>query len=317
MQGKAIVAGGAGFIGSHLCRALLDSGLEVVCLDNLSTGRRNSLVAVLDDPRFTFVEADVRNLSVLDDVDWIFNLACPASPRHYQLDPVGTLMTSVEGTRRLLKHASMCGARLLLASTSEVYGSPMLHPQEETHWGNVNPVGPRACYDEGKRCAETLCMDFRRTRATSVRIARIFNTYGPGMGSSDGRVIPTFVDQARSGRPLTLYGDGLQTRSFCYVDDLVAGLIALMAHDDDGIGPINLGNPEEVRMLDLAERILQLTASRSEIRLHPLPEDDPPRRCPDVAMARRLLGWAPRIGLDDGLARLVGSSRHQANLVRA
>lgn len=307
MQGKAIVAGGAGFIGTHLIRRLLDAGHEVVCVDNLSTGSMDAVNSLKRSRAFTFVHGDVRDLPALPPANWIFNLACPASPRHYQLDPVATLMSSVEGTRQLLEHANTVGARMLQASTSEVYGSPLVHPQHESYWGNVNPVGPRACYDEGKRCAETLCMEYRRTRGASVRIARIFNTFGPGMSSDDGRVIPSFVHQALRGEPVTVFGNGRQTRSFCYVDDLVSGLLALMMCDDDEIKPINLGNPREVSMLELVELVGKVLGAPVAIRFADLPIDDPPNRRPNIQQAVQKLGWRPIVPLEEGLLRYVAS----------
>lgn len=308
MQEITLVAGGAGFIGPHLIRRLLAMGHEVVCLDNLSTGRPAVLDPFRNEPGFRFVEGDVRDLPSLPPVQRVFNLACPASPRHYQADPVGTLMTSVEGTRQLLEYSHTVGARMLQASTSEVYGSPLVHPQHESHWGNVNPVGPRACYDEGKRCAETLCADYRRTRGLSTRIARIFNTFGPGMSSADGRVISTFVHQALDGEPITVFGDGRQTRSFCYVDDLVSGLIALMDCDDDDVGPMNLGNPREVTMLELVRHVERATGMPVDVRFCDLPEDDPPQRRPVIDQAVARLGWRPRISLEEGLERYVAAA---------
>jgi len=307
LQGAVLVAGGAGFVGGHLIERLLDAGCEVICLDNLCTGSQGLVDALGKRTGFSFVRGDVRELPDLPPVDWVFNLACPASPRHYQADPIGTLMTSVEGTRRLLEFTQATGARLLQASTSEVYGSPLFHPQHESHWGNVNPVGPRACYDEGKRCAETLCVEYRRTRGVSVRIARIFNTYGPGMSAADGRVIPSFVHQALRRRAVTVFGDGRQTRSFCFVDDLVEGLIRLMACEDEQIQPVNLGNPAEVSMLELLDSIERVLGFPVDSQFEGLPEDDPPFRCPDIDQAITRLGWQPSVSLEDGLRRYVMS----------
>lgn len=303
---RVLVTGGAGFVGSHLCERLLAAGQDVVCVDNLETGSRANIQHLLAHPGFEFVRHDVVNpLDV--QVDRIFNLACPASPARYQRDPVRTLKTSVLGTLHLLEMAASQGARLVQASTSEVYGSPEQHPQPESYWGNVNPVGPRSCYDEGKRCAETLCADFARTRGTDARIARIFNTYGPRMDPEDGRVVSNFIVQALRGQPLTVYGAGRQTRSFCYVDDLVAGLMALMDTEDASLAaqPVNLGNPEEFAVIELARRVLEFTGSRSTIEHRGLPRDDPPQRRPVIERAGELLGWAPTVPLAEGLARTV------------
>lgn len=295
-----LVTGGAGFIGSHLCERLLAQGARVLCLDNFFTGRRANIDHLLDHPRFAMIEHDV-DLPFHAPVDRIYNLACPASPVHYQFDPVKTLKTNVLGTMNMLGLARRTGATLLQASTSEVYGDPERHPQDESYWGHVNPIGPRACYDEGKRCAETLCFDYRNQHGLDTKVVRIFNTFGPRMRPDDGRVVSNFIVQALRGEPITLYGDGLQTRSFCYVDDLVTGLIAMMATPPAVTGPINLGNPTEFTMRRLAERIVDLTGSASPIVHHPLPQDDPRRRQPDIGRAREQLGWAPVTGLEDGL----------------
>lgn len=301
---RVAVAGGAGFLGSHLCDALLSRGDEVVALDNLSTGELSNLAAAREHPRFQFVRCDVSvDVPVDGGVDAVMNLASPASPPAYLAMPLETLAVGSEGTRRLLELAERSGARFVLASTSEVYGDPEVHPQREEYWGHVNPIGPRSVYDESKRFAEALTMAHHRARGADVGIARIFNTYGPRLAPGDGRVVSNFVVQALRGEPLTVYGDGTQTRSFCYVDDLVAGLLALL--DRDATGPVNLGNPFELTMLDLAERVLAATGSSSRLEHRALPTDDPTRRRPDIALAAELLGWSPAVGFDDGLARTV------------
>jgi UDP-glucuronate decarboxylase len=303
---SALVAGGAGFIGSHLCETLLADGFRVICLDNLMTGRIGNLAPLMRDPRFDFVHADVaEKLPIGLRADYVLNLACPASPPRYQADPVHTLMTSVVGTRHLLDLAEQCGARFLLASTSEVYGDPTVHPQPESYRGSVNPIGPRACYDEGKRAAETLCFDQLRRGIVDVRVPRIFNTYGPRMSPDDGRVVSNMVTQALQGAAITVYGEGRQTRSFCYVDDLVDGLVRLLLHPGPIDGPVNLGNPVEITVSALVAEVLRLTGSRSRIVRRPLPEDDPQRRCPDIRRARELLGWSPRVSLAEGLRRTI------------
>jgi UDP-glucuronate decarboxylase len=299
---RAVVMGGAGFLGSHLCEALLRRGWEVVAIDDLSTGSRANLGHLATYPRFAFFEHDVREAFHVP-AQRVYNLACPASPVHYQADPVKTTLTSVIGTLHALRLAEGCGGRVLLASTSEVYGDPEVHPQPESYHGSVNPVGVRACYDEGKRCAESLAMDFLRTRRVPVRIARVFNTYGPRMAADDGRVVSNFVTQALSGRDLTVYGEGAQTRSFCFVDDMVDGLVRLM--ESDLIGPVNLGNPHEFAVIELARQVLELTGSASAIRFLPLPPDDPRLRRPDIGRARKLLGFEPRVGLRQGLTRTI------------
>ncbi|WP_304306701.1 UDP-glucuronic acid decarboxylase family protein [Pseudacidovorax intermedius] len=302
---RILVTGGAGFLGSHLCERLLRQGHRVVCADDFSTGRRANIAWALAHPRFELIQHDVREPLQLE-VDRIFNLACPASPPAYQEDPVRTLETSVLGARHLLALAGRQGARILQASTSEVYGDPQVHPQPEAYWGHVNPIGPRSCYDEGKRAAETLFMDHHRHRGVDVRIARIFNTYGPRMQPDDGRVVSNFIVQALRGEPITLHGDGSQTRSFCYVDDLVEGLMRLMDCDDCGPAPVNLGNPGEFRVRDLALQVLQLTGSHSPLVERPLPVDDPLQRKPDIARAQQLLGWQPQVALAEGLQRTIG-----------
>lgn len=309
MSGAALVTGGAGFIGSHLCDALLARGEDVVALDNLFTGHLRNVAHLRGHPRFTLLEHDVTR-PFARDVRRIYNLACPASPVHYQADPVKTIRTNVVGALHCLDLAHAQRARVLQASTSEVYGDPEVHPQPETYWGHVNPIGPRACYDEGKRCAEALMVEYQRQLGVEVRIARIFNTYGPRMSFGDGRVVSNFILQALRGDDLTLHGDGTQTRSFCYVDDLVPGLIALMA-SDAADGPVNLGNPEEVTMIALAEAVLRLVGGPSRIRFSPLPQDDPRRRRPDIARAETLLGFAPRVSLVDGLRATVDDLRRR------
>ncbi|HVL76048.1 MAG TPA: UDP-glucuronic acid decarboxylase family protein [Noviherbaspirillum sp.] len=298
---RILVTGGAGFLGSHLCEALLARGAAVVCVDNFHTGRRDNVAHLLAHPRFELIEHDICEPLQLE-VDAIYNLACPASPPHYQKDPVYTTRTCVLGALNMLELARRHGVPILQASTSEVYGDPAVHPQPESYWGHVNPVGVRSCYDEGKRCAESLFMDYRRRHAVPVKIARIFNTYGPRMDPEDGRVVSNFIVQALAGAPLTIYGDGLQTRSFCHVDDLIEGLMRLMAAPSTFCGPVNLGNPAETTMRELAARVLALTGSSSTLVHRDLPADDPARRCPDIGLARRVLDWSPRVELDDGLA---------------
>ena len=295
-----LVAGGAGFLGSHLVDRLLDEGHDVVAVDNLSTGSKANLAHLHGHPRFEFLRHDV-TVPLQVEVDQIYNLACPASPIHYQRDPVQTMKTSVLGALNLLELAGRTNARVLLASTSEVYGDPSVHPQPEAYWGNVNPVGPRACYDEGKRCAETLFCDFHRTAGLQIKIARIFNTYGPRMDAADGRVVSNFIVQALQGRAITIYGDGSQTRSFCYVDDMVDGLVRLMNSDAAITGPVNLGNPSEFTILELADMVLRQVGRGGRIVRKPLPEDDPRQRRPDIACATDRLGWSPVTDLEDGL----------------
>jgi UDP-glucuronate decarboxylase len=299
---RVLVAGAAGFIGSHLCDALITRGDTVIGLDNFYTGLPRNIAHLKEHPQFTFVRADVIDpLPLSVRADLIFNLACAASPPHYQADPIHTMLTSVMGTRNLLALAADCGARFVLASTSEVYGDPLVHPQVESYFGNVNQTGPRACYDEGKRAAETLCFDYMRAGRSDVRVARIFNTYGPRMRPDDGRVISNMITQALENRDITIYGDGAQTRSFCFVDDLVAGLLLLAGHRSAITKPINLGNPTELTVCELAARVLAMTGSRSSIAARDLPVDDPQRRKPDITAAQRLLGWTPKVSLEDGL----------------
>jgi UDP-glucuronate decarboxylase len=300
---RVLVTGGAGFIGSHLCERLIDEGHEVVCLDNFFTGRRANVQHLLDRRSFELLRHDVVEPLLLE-VEQIYNLACPASPIHYQYNPIKTVKSNVMGTLNMLVLARRLGARILQASTSEIYGEPGIHPQPETYWGNVNPIGPRSCYDEGKRVAETLMMDYHRQKAVDTRIARIFNTYGPRMAENDGRVVSNFIVQALSGRPLTIYGSGEQSRSFCYVDDLVDGLIRLM-NTDDLHEPVNLGNPVEFTIRELAEEIARICAAPLRIEACPLPPDDPTRRRPDITRAQELLGWSPTVQLREGLERTI------------
>ncbi len=301
---RILVTGGAGFIGSHLCEELLRRGHDVLCIDNFYTGTRNNVAGLLANPNFELMRHDV-TFPLYVEVDRIFNLACPASPVHYQFDPVQTTKTSVHGAINMLGLAKRRRARILQASTSEVYGDPEVHPQPESYWGNVNPLGLRSCYDEGKRCAETLFFDYHRQHNLEIKVARIFNTYGPRMHPNDGRVVSNFIIQALRGEDITIYGDGQQTRSFCYVDDMVDGLLRLMESPADCTGPINLGNPVETTIRQLAERIIVLTGSRSKLIAKPLPADDPRRRCPDISLAHRELDWEPRCMLDDGLMRTI------------
>jgi UDP-glucuronate decarboxylase len=301
---RVLVTGGSGFLGSHLCDRLLANGAEVLCVDNFFTGTRRNVEHLLSHPRFDLLRHDV-TFPLHVEVDQIYNLACPASPVHYQHDPVQTTKTSVIGAINLLGLANRLKARILQASTSEIYGDPTVHPQTEEYWGNVNPIGPRSCYDEGKRCAETLFFDYRRQHRLIIKVARIFNTYGPRMHPNDGRVVSNFIVQALRGHNITIYGDGLQSRAFCYVDDMIEGLVRLMQSPDDVTGPLNIGNPEEFTMQYLAETILDLTGSHSRIVHHPLPQDDPRQRRPDIARANALLGWHPRIPLRQGLERTI------------
>lgn len=301
---KILVTGGAGFLGSHLCDRLVAAGHDVLCVDNLFTGSRSNLTQLLDRRNFEFMRHDV-TVPLYVEVDEIYNLACPASPLQYRINPVQTTKTSVHGAINMLGLAKRTGAKILQASTSEVYGDPAVHPQPEDYWGHVNPIGPRACYDEGKRCAETLFFDYHRQGRVRIKVARIFNTYGPRMDPADGRVVSNFICQALSGQPITLYGDGAQTRSFCYVDDLVDGLIRLMDSPDAITGPINIGNPGEFTIRELAETVLDLTGARSALIRKPLPDDDPRQRRPDIARAQADLGWGPKIPLREGLARTI------------
>jgi UDP-glucuronate decarboxylase len=306
---RVLVTGGAGFLGSHVCERLVAAGNEVLCVDNYFTGTRRNIAGFLDHANFESIRHDV-TFPLYVEVDEIYNLACPASPIHYQHDPVQTTKTSVHGAINMLGLAKRLGAKILQSSTSEVYGDPHEHPQREEYRGHVNPIGPRSCYDEGKRCAETLFFDYHRQHRLPIKVARIFNTYGPRMHPNDGRVVSNFIIQALTGGDITVYGDGRQTRSFCYCDDLVDGLIRLMGTGDDITGPINLGNPSEITIRDLAETILDLTASTARIVSRPLPQDDPRQRCPDITKARTVLGWEPKVPLADGLKETVAYFRH-------
>lgn len=301
---RVLVTGGAGFLGSHLCERLLDMGHEVLCADNYFTGRRANVAHLLDRTGFELMRHDI-TFPLYVEVDHIFNLACPASPVHYQHDPVQTTKTSVHGAINMLGLAKRTGAKLFQASTSEVYGDPTVHPQTEEYWGNVNPIGPRSCYDEGKRCAETLCFDYNRQHGVRIKVARIFNTYGPRMHPQDGRVVSNFIVQALSGQPITIYGEGAQTRSFCYCDDLIDGFLKFMATGDEITGPINLGNPGEFSIRELAEKVIAQTGSSSKLVYEPLPANDPMQRQPDITKAKELLGWQPTIALEQGLERTI------------
>ena len=305
---RVLVSGGAGFLGSHLCERLLADRHEVLCVDNFFTGSKENIAHLAGNPRFELMRHDI-TFPLYVEVDQIYNLACPASPVHYQFDPVQTTKTSVHGAINMLGLAKRTKARILQASTSEVYGDPEIHPQTEEYRGAVNPIGVRACYDEGKRCAETLFFDYQRQYGLDIRVARIFNTYGPRMHPNDGRVVSNFIVQALTGRALTIYGDGSQTRSFCYVDDLVEGLVRMMNTEGDVCRPVNLGNPHEVSILELADRIIELTGSRVDIDYRELPADDPTQRCPDITRARTLFGWEPRVPLDSGLERTIAYFR--------
>lgn len=301
---RILVTGGAGFIGSFLCEKLLDAGAEVLCVDNFFTGRRNNVAHLVSNPRFELMRHDV-TFPLFVEVDEIFNMACPASPVHYQYDPVQTTKTSVHGAINMLGLAKRVDAKILQASTSEVYGDPNVHPQTEDYWGNVNPLGPRACYDEGKRCAETLFFDYHRQHDLKIKVARIFNTYGPRMHPADGRVVSNFIMQALRGEDITIYGDGAQTRSFCYVEDLVRGLISLMETPDSVTGPINIGNPNEFTIKQLAETVIELTGAKSSLVNRPLPQDDPRQRKPDITLAKETLDWTPTIELREGLTSTI------------
>ena len=310
---RILVTGGAGFLGSHLCERLLSEGNDVLCADNFFTGTKDNIAHLLPDPHFELIRHDV-TFPLFVEVDEIYNLACPASPVHYQFDPVQTTKTSVHGAINMLGLAKRVKAKILQASTSEVYGDPTVHPQTESYWGNVNPIGIRSCYDEGKRCAETLFFDYHRQNKLRIKVARIFNTYGPRMHPSDGRVVSNFIMQALRGEPITVYGKGSQTRSFCYVDDLVEGLIRLMATPDEFTGPVNIGNPNEFTILELASKVIALTGSSSAIVYKPLPSDDPVQRQPDITLARKVLDWAPSTELDAGLRRAIAYFRGVAGV---
>jgi UDP-glucuronate decarboxylase len=301
---RILITGGAGFLGSHLCERLLADGHDVLCVDNFFTGSRENIFSLLDNKRFELMRHDV-TFPLYVEVDEIFNLACPASPIHYQHDPVQTTKTSVHGAINMLGLAKRLGAKIFQASTSEVYGDPTIHPQTEDYRGHVNPIGPRACYDEGKRCAETLFFDYYRQTKLRIRVARIFNTYGPRMHINDGRVVSNFIVQALKDEPITIYGDGSQTRAFCYVDDLIEGCVRLMNAPDEVTGPVNLGNPVEMSIRELATKVIELTGSRSQLLIKPLPVDDPLQRCPDISLARRVLDWEPKVPLEQGLTRCI------------
>ena len=301
---KVLITGGAGFIGSHLCERLLNEGCDVLCVDNYYTGIKDNVAHLLDNPRFEIMRHDV-TFPLYVEVDEIYNLACPASPVHYQHDPVQTTKTSVHGAINMLGLAKRVQAKVFQASTSEVYGDPQVHPQDESYWGNTNPIGLRACYDEGKRCAETLFFDYWRQHGLQIKVARIFNTYGPRMHPNDGRVVSNFIVQALQGQDITIYGDGSQTRSFCYVDDLIEAFVRIMATGDEFVGPVNIGNPGEFTILELAEKVIEFVGGSNKIANMPLPMDDPTRRRPDISLAKETLGWEPKIALDEGLRRTI------------
>jgi len=301
---RILVTGGAGFLGSHLCDRLMAAGNDVLCLDNFFTGAKDNIAQLIDNPNFELMRHDV-TFPLYVEVDEIYNLACPASPIHYQHDPVQTTKTSVHGAINMLGLAKRTRAKIFQASTSEVYGDPAVHPQVEEYWGNVNPIGPRSCYDEGKRCAETLFFDYHRQHKLRIKVIRIFNTYGPRMHPNDGRVVSNFIMQALQNQPITIYGDGSQTRSFCYVDDMINAFVALMASGDDVTGPINVGNPGEFTMLELAQNIIDITGSKSKIERRPLPQDDPKQRRPNIEKAQQVLGWSPKVQLREGLTRTI------------
>jgi UDP-glucuronate decarboxylase len=317
MDGRQLlVTGGAGFLGSHLCDRLIADGCDVLCLDNFFTGAKRNIEHLVHNSRFELLRHDV-TFPLYVEVDQIYNLACPASPIHYQFDPVQTTKTSVHGAINMLGLAKRVKARILQASTSEVYGDPEVHPQVESYWGKVNPIGPRSCYDEGKRCAETLFFDYWRQHRLDIKVVRIFNTYGPRMHPADGRVVSNFIVQALKGEPITIYGDGQQTRSFCYVDDLIEALVRMMATREGFTGPVNIGNPSEFTMLELAEKVLQFTSSKSALVFKPLPTDDPRQRQPDIALAAKELGWQPTVTLDDGLRETIAYFRTIVNSANA
>ena len=304
MPKRVLVTGGAGFIGSHLCERLLLDGHDVICLDNFFTGSKDNIRHLIGNDHFELVRHDITR-EYQAEVDQIYNLACPASPPHYQYNPIKTIETSVIGVSNMLDLAKSCNARILQASTSEIYGDPMVHPQTESYWGNVNPIGIRSCYDEGKRCAETIMMDYHRQNHVDIRIVRIFNTYGPNMALNDGRVVSNFIIQALQNKDITIYGDGSQTRSFCYVSDLIEGLVKMMNNSEDFIGPVNLGNPSEKSILDFAKYIIKLINSKSKIVYKPLPGDDPTQRKPDISLAKQMLGWEPTVDIETGLLKTI------------
>ena len=306
---KILVTGGAGFLGSHLCDRLIAQGHQVVCLDSFFTGSERNVAALIGNPAFTLMRHDVVDAVRIEGLDEIYNLACPASPVHYQYDPIHTMKTSVLGALNMLELARATGAKVFQASTSEVYGDPTVHPQPESYWGNVNTIGIRSCYDEGKRAAETLFFDYQRAHKLRIKVVRIFNTYGPRMAADDGRVVSNFIVQALRGEDLTVYGDGSQTRSFCYADDLVEGFMRLMNSDESVVGPVNMGNPGEFTMIELAERVLRLTGSKSKLVFMPLPQDDPKQRQPDITRAKELLHWEPTVALEQGLERTIAYFR--------
>ena len=312
MTKRILITGGAGFLGSHLCDRLIKQGNDIVCLDNYFSGSKNNIIHLLSNPRFEMIRHDLVQ-SILLEVDEIYNCACPASPIHYKYNPVKTVKTNVMGIINMLGLAKRVNAKILQASTSEVYGDPNVHPQTETYWGNVNPIGLRSCYDEGKRVAETLMMDYHRQNHVNIKIIRIFNTYGPRMAINDGRVVSNFIVQALKGEDITVYGDGSQTRSFCYVDDLIDGMIKMMATSNNIIGPINLGNPNEFTIIELAEMVIRMTKSQSRIIKKPLPKDDPKQRQPDISLARKVLDWSPKISLEQGLEKTIAYFQKQLN----
>lgn len=313
LKNRVLVTGGAGFLGSHLCKRLVAEGSDVLCVDNFYTGTKDNVADLIGNPHFELLRHDI-TFPLYVEVDEIYNLACPASPIHYQFDPVQTTKTSVHGAINMLGLAKRIKARILQASTSEVYGDPIMHPQREEYWGNVNPIGLRSCYDEGKRCAETLFFDYWRQHHLQIKVARIFNTYGPNMHPHDGRVVSNFIVQALLGKNISIYGNGSQTRSFCYVDDLIDGLMRLMKTGDNFTGPVNLGNPSEFTILELAEKIISMTRSKSKLVFEPLPSDDPTQRCPDIDLARNKLDWKPNIPLEVGLAKTIDYFRNSMSL---
>ena len=309
---RILVTGGAGFLGSHLCERLLADGQDVLCVDNFFTGTKDNIAHLIGNPNFELMRHDV-TFPLYVEVDEIYNLACPASPVYYQFDPVQTTKTSVHGAINMLGLAKRVKAKILQASTSEVYGDPEVHPQAESYWGRVNPIGIRSCYDEGKRCAETLFFDYHRQHNLRIKVARIFNTYGPRMHPNDGRVVSNFIVQALSGKPITIFGEGKQTRSFCYVDDLIEAMVRIMATPDDFTGPVNIGNPGEFTILELAQKVVEMTGSKSQIVFQPLPSDDPMQRKPDIGLALSTLGWSPKVGLEEGLPRAIDYFRRFAS----